>query len=54
DLQHCGGCSADGRGEDCTSIEGVWNVECIQARCSVLTCTAGYTPSIDQRTCVKL
>lgn len=34
DLQHCGGCSMDGRGEDCTAIEGVWNVECIRARCS--------------------
>ena len=34
DLQHCGGCSVDGRGEDCTMIKGVWNVECIRARCS--------------------
>ncbi|KAF8560365.1 hypothetical protein OG21DRAFT_59878 [Imleria badia] len=54
DLQHCGGCSVDGRGEDCTSIKGVWNVECIRVRCFVLTCTGGYVPSIDQRTCVKL
>lgn len=34
DLQHCGGCSMDGRGKDCTTIEGAWNVECIRARCS--------------------
>ncbi|KAN0100628.1 hypothetical protein V8E55_000612 [Tylopilus felleus] len=54
DLQHCGGCSMDGRGEDCTMIQGVWNVECVRARCSVLTCAAGYVPSIDQRTCVGL
>jgi len=54
DLQHCGGCSLDGRGEDCTAIQGVWNVECIRARCSVMTCMAGYVPSINRRICVKL
>ncbi|KAF8140252.1 hypothetical protein EV363DRAFT_1153607, partial [Boletus edulis] len=54
DLQHCGGCSVDGRGEDCTTIKGVWNVECFEACSSVLTCTAGYVPSIDRRTCVRL
>jgi len=54
DLQHCGGCSMDGRGDDCMAIKGVWNVECIRARCSVLTCRPGYVPSINRRTCVKL
>lgn len=34
DLEHCGGCSMGGRGQDCTTIQGVWNVECLQARCS--------------------
>ncbi|KAI9572957.1 hypothetical protein HD554DRAFT_2064322 [Boletus coccyginus] len=36
DLQHCGGCSMDSRGEDCTAIKRVRNVECIGARCSGL------------------
>ncbi|KAF8445949.1 hypothetical protein L210DRAFT_842086, partial [Boletus edulis BED1] len=54
DLQHCGGCSVDGRREDCTTIKGVWNVECFEACSSVLTCTAGYVPSIDRRTYVRL
>ncbi|KIJ68439.1 hypothetical protein HYDPIDRAFT_81235, partial [Hydnomerulius pinastri MD-312] len=54
DLQYCGGCTIDGRGQDCTAIKGAWNVECIQARCSVLTCAMGYVPSTDQRSCIKL
>lgn len=33
DLDHCGGCSTLGEGENCNAIPGVWNVGCEQSTC---------------------
>ena len=33
ELEFCGGCVTDGKGEDCTKIEGAWNVGCDQGSC---------------------
>lgn len=34
ELESCGGCASVGKGEDCTSIEGSWNVGCEQGTCA--------------------
>jgi len=33
ELESCGGCTSLGNGQDCTSIEGAWNVGCEQGTC---------------------
>ena len=33
ELESCGGCTSLGEGQDCTSIEGAWNVGCHQGSC---------------------
>ncbi len=33
DLEACGGCPSLGQGQDCTAIEGAWNVACEERRC---------------------
>ncbi|KAI0348014.1 hypothetical protein BDW22DRAFT_1424247 [Trametopsis cervina] len=54
DLNSCGGCSSTGEGQDCSAIEGVWNVGCVRGQCKVDTCTDGYTVSVDGKSCRKL
>lgn len=39
DLESCGGCASTGAGQDCTAIEGVWNVGCNQGRCASKYCS---------------
>ena len=34
ELESCGGCASVGRGQDCTAIEGSWNVGCNQGACA--------------------
>lgn len=33
ELESCGGCSSLGKGQDCTTIKGAWNVGCEQGTC---------------------
>lgn len=33
ELTSCGGCASTGAGQDCTAIEGVWNVACNVGKC---------------------
>ena len=33
ELTSCGGCASTGAGQDCTAIEGAWNVGCDQGAC---------------------
>ncbi len=33
ELESCGGCASIGAGQDCTAIEGVWNVACTTGSC---------------------
>lgn len=33
ELESCGGCTSLGKGQDCTRIEGAWNVGCHQGSC---------------------
>jgi hypothetical protein len=33
ELESCGGCTSLGNGQDCTNIEGAWNVGCEQGTC---------------------
>ncbi|KAI0932211.1 hypothetical protein AcV5_004505 [Taiwanofungus camphoratus] len=54
DLESCGGCASTGAGQDCTAIEGVWNVGCNQGRCAIYTCAQGYKQSADGQLCIKL
>jgi len=54
ELESCGGCVSTGEGQDCTAIEGVWNVGCEQGRCAVYTCAQGYKQSADGTSCIKL
>jgi len=41
-LERCGGCVADGVGQDCTVIPGALDVECVQGGCAVSSCLPGY------------
>lgn len=34
ELESCGGCLSVGKGQDCTAIEGSWNVGCVQGTCA--------------------
>ena len=34
ELESCGGCASTGDGQDCTAIEGAWNVACNQGSCA--------------------
>ncbi|TBU35238.1 hypothetical protein BD311DRAFT_745812 [Dichomitus squalens] len=54
DLQSCGGCASIGKGQDCTAIEGAWNVGCNSGKCVVFTCAQGYLRSLDNKSCVKV
>ena len=33
DLESCGGCASTGAGQDCTAIDGAWNVGCTNGQC---------------------
>ncbi|KZT74631.1 hypothetical protein DAEQUDRAFT_806982 [Daedalea quercina L-15889] len=54
ELESCGGCVSTGEGQDCTAIEGVWNVGCEQGHCAIYTCAQGYKLSTDGASCLKL
>ena len=34
EIEFCGGCPSLGKGQDCTKIEGAWNVGCDQGSCT--------------------
>ncbi|GAA6006243.1 hypothetical protein JCM10207_000574 [Rhodosporidiobolus poonsookiae] len=40
-LEQCGGCGADGTGQDCTAIYGAESVLCEAGRCIVTSCAPG-------------
>ncbi|KAG2023489.1 hypothetical protein CC2G_001137 [Coprinopsis cinerea AmutBmut pab1-1] len=42
ELESCGGCASNGTGQDCTAIQGAWNVGCEQGVCKVYTCASGF------------
>ncbi|KAF7791851.1 hypothetical protein EIP86_002875 [Pleurotus ostreatoroseus] len=54
ELESCGGCASTGAGQDCTAIEGAWNVACNQGSCAVYTCQQGYKVARDGKSCTKL
>ncbi|KZO94921.1 hypothetical protein CALVIDRAFT_556120 [Calocera viscosa TUFC12733] len=56
DLESCGGCvyPLPGRvagGVDCTDIDGVEDVSCMQGFCVVNSCREGYAVSADGQSC---
>lgn len=53
EITSCGGCTSMNEGQDCTSIEGAWNVGCEAGVCQVYTCALGYRRSRDGHSCVK-
>ncbi|KAJ3719922.1 protein priA [Lentinula raphanica] len=54
ELESCGGCASTGQGQDCTAIEGAWNVGCNSGSCKVYSCFAGYKLSSDGTSCIAL
>jgi hypothetical protein len=54
ELESCGGCTSIGQGQDCTAIEGAWNVGCNRGKCEVLSCADGYTLSASGQSCQLL
>lgn len=54
DLESCGGCASVGEGQDCTAIQGSWNVGCESGSCAVYTCAAGFQRSTDGKSCTAL
>ncbi|KZT62155.1 hypothetical protein CALCODRAFT_479351 [Calocera cornea HHB12733] len=56
DLESCGGCvfALPGQlatGVDCTNIDGVEDVACVEGFCAVHTCRDGYAVSADGQSC---
>jgi len=51
ELTSCGGCVSEGRGEDCTAIEGAAGVGCSAGSCVVFSCSSGYTLDADAGRC---
>jgi len=41
-LERCGGCVIDGVGQDCTTIPGALDVECLVGACAISSCFPGY------------
>lgn len=54
ELESCGGCASINEGQDCTAIEGAWNVGCEQGVCAVYTCAPGFKRSADGRSCLPI
>jgi len=54
ELRSCGGCVSMGEGQDCTAIQGAWNVGCEAGVCAVYTCALGYKVSQDGASCETL
>jgi hypothetical protein len=52
ELESCGGCASVGKGQDCTAIEGAWNVGCELGTCAVYTCASGFKRSHDGTSCI--
>lgn len=41
-IESCGGCPGEGNGQDCTAIEGVADVACVNSVCLVTSCRRGW------------
>ncbi|EKM61526.1 uncharacterized protein PHACADRAFT_248197 [Phanerochaete carnosa HHB-10118-sp] len=52
DLTSCGGCGSVDTKYDCTAIKGAHAVSCVVGQCRIDSCTKGYTPSLDGKSCV--
>jgi len=58
-LDSCGGClfplfGGESTGRDCSIIDGVEKVRCLDYKCSVTTCIADWNVSDDRESCVRL
>ncbi|GAA5979898.1 hypothetical protein JCM10908_001457 [Rhodotorula pacifica] len=51
-LEQCGACAADG-GVDCTVIEGVASVGCVDGQCEIWACDDGYLFNSATGECVR-
>lgn len=54
ELESCGGCSSLGKGQDCTAIQGAWNVGCERGNCIVYSCASGYRLGSNRTSCDAL
>ncbi|EAU83478.1 hypothetical protein CC1G_04734 [Coprinopsis cinerea okayama7 len=61
DLESCGGCMVslnndlnNRDGQDCTAIQGVDDVACVQGQCKVNKCMDGYTVSESGTSCTPV
>ncbi|EIW72343.1 hypothetical protein TREMEDRAFT_70687 [Tremella mesenterica DSM 1558] len=52
DVTACGACPMSAEAVDCTSIDGVNEVQCRSSKCLVLSCDRYHTVSSDGRSCV--
>lgn len=41
-LDSCGGCTTEGKGIDCTALQGVEDVSCEYGTCKVYSCERGF------------
>jgi len=54
ELESCGGCTSLNKGQDCTKIQGAWNVGCDQGSCVVYSCAGGFQIGADGKSCIPL
>lgn len=54
DIEQCGGCSGDERSVDCTAIDGIAAVGCVDGRCEVWACEDGYEFAAEKDRCVRI
>lgn len=53
-LDSCGGCASTGEGVDCNLIPNAAGVGCEAGSCVVFSCEAGFRPSLDGTTCIRV
>jgi hypothetical protein len=52
-LESCGGCWSTGEGQDCTMIVNADAVGCLNGRCVVKACTAGFKVDTEGAGCIE-
>lgn len=52
-IEQCGGCSGDSSSVDCSALEGVAAVGCVDGRCEIWACENGFAFSPEEGKCAR-
>jgi hypothetical protein len=51
-LDSCGGCTSQGQGVDCTTLEGASDVQCLEGKCLISSCEKGWLLAFNGTMCI--